>query len=57
MTKDNLIKIKEYDTYVLFQHKDTGIRECLMKCDLEKSVNQMKTGRNKWERKELARVI
>lgn len=57
MIKDNLIKIKEYDTYILFQHKDTGIRECFMKSDLEKPVNQIKTGKNKWERKELARVI
>ncbi|MBQ4123592.1 hypothetical protein IJD44_07745 [bacterium] len=56
MTKDNLIKIKEYDTYILFQHKDTGIRECFMKSDLEKPVNKIKTGRNKWERKEISRV-
>ena len=32
-TKD-LIKIKEYDRYILFKHKDTGIRECILKIDL-----------------------
>ena len=32
-TKD-LIKIKEYDKYILFKHKDTGIRECILKIDL-----------------------
>ena len=34
MTKDNLIKIKEYGTYILFQHKDTKIKECFLKVDL-----------------------
>lgn len=29
-----LIKIKEYDKYILFKHKDTGIRECILKIDL-----------------------
>ena len=56
MTKDNLIKIKEYDTYVLFMHKDTGIRECFMKCDLEKQENHLRPIKNKWERKEISRV-
>ena len=44
-TKD-LIKIKEYETYILFQHKDTGIRECFLKVDLLPSQDL----KRKWER-------
>lgn len=44
-TKD-LIKIKEYDRFVLFQDKNTGIRECILKIDLLKPESQKK----KWER-------
>ena len=50
-TKD-LIKIKEYDKYILFQHKCTGIRECFLKIDLDPVVNQKKDYENKWERSE-----
>jgi len=44
-TKD-LIKIKEYDKFILFQHKDTGIRECILKIDLIPG----KSLKRKWER-------
>lgn len=50
-TKD-LIKIKEYETYILFQHKDTGIRECILKVDLFPIENTKKSYENKWERSE-----
>ncbi len=29
-----LVKIKEYDRFVLFEHKETGIKECILKTDL-----------------------
>lgn len=51
-TKD-LIKIKEYDKFVLFQHKDTGIRECFLKIDLINRKNDKQTYRNKWERSDM----
>ena len=44
-TKD-LIKIKEYDKYILFKHKDTGIRECILKIDLISPKDK----KVKWER-------
>ena len=44
-TKD-LIKIKEYDRYILFKHKETGIRECILKVDLFPP----KDLKRKWER-------
>lgn len=44
-TKD-LIKIKEYETYILFQHKNTGIRECFLKVDLIPPEDK----KVKWER-------
>ena len=48
-TKD-LEKIKEYDKFILFKHKKTGIKECIMKIDLVPKTNKrMKMG-NKWER-------
>jgi len=37
-TKD-LIKIKEYDRFVLFEHKNTGIKECILKTDLISGTN------------------
>lgn len=43
---DNLIKIKEYDTYVQFQHKDTGYMECFLKVDLFPTQE----AKRKWER-------
>ena len=43
-TKD-LIKIKEYDRYVLFKHK-AGYMECILKVDLLPP----KAERGKWER-------
>lgn len=46
-----LIKIKEYDRFVLFQHKDTGIKECIMKSDLKKPENKREYHNAKWERK------
>ena len=30
----NLVKIKEYDKFVLFENKKTGLRECILKIDL-----------------------
>jgi len=50
-TKD-LIKIKEYDKYILFQHKNTGIRECFLKVDLIPPGKLKKAHENKWERSE-----
>ena len=50
-TKD-LIKIKEYDRFILFQHKNTGIKECIMKVDLVKITNERQKTVGKWERKE-----
>ena len=49
-TKD-LIKIKEYDKYILFKHKDTGIRECILKIDLIPRKNEKQVRRNTWERR------
>lgn len=49
-TKD-LIKIKEYDKYILFKHKDTGIRECILKIDLVPRKNEKQVCRNTWERR------
>lgn len=48
-TKD-LIKIKEYDRYILFKHKDTGIRECILKTDLVPQHQQKISLGNKWDR-------
>lgn len=50
-TKD-LIKIKEYDRFVLFEHKNTGIKECILKIDLVRLKNKKKDSENKWERSE-----
>ena len=41
-----LVKIKEYDKFVLFQDKNTGIRECILKIDLKKKYKK-----NTWEKK------
>ena len=48
-TKD-LIKIKEYDRFVLFQHK-TGYMECFLKVELIDKEKQGRANKNKWERK------
>jgi len=42
----NFIKIKEYDTYVRFKHKDLGYMECFLKVDLIPP----KDLKRKWER-------
>lgn len=52
-TKD-LIKIKEYDKYVLFKHKDTGIRECILKIDLVPRKNEKQSYRK--TRKRIRRI-
>ena len=44
---EDLIKIKEYDTYILFKHKDTEIKECFLKIDLEQQKNE-RIEWNKW---------
>ena len=44
-TKD-LIKIKEYDRFVLYEHKDTRIRECILKIDLVPRKNEKQACRN-----------
>lgn len=47
-TKD-LIKIKEYDKYVLFKHKNTGYMECFLKVDLNPPPNvKQKYIHEKW---------
>ena len=48
-TKD-LEKIKEYDKFVLFKHKKTGIRECILKIDLVLQQGQKVGLSNKWDR-------
>lgn len=53
-TKD-LEKIKEYDKFILYRHKKTGIRECILKVDLLPDRDQnlnFGTGNkgNKWDR-------
>ena len=50
-TKD-LTKIREYDRYILFQNKHTGIRECFLKVDLDLIKNEKMKYKNKWERDE-----
>lgn len=50
MKMENLVKIKEYDTYILYMHKDTGIRECFMKTDLIKSKNRKRNYISKYEK-------
>lgn len=49
-TKD-LIKIKEYDRFVLYEHKNTGIKECILKIDLVPRKNEKQACRNTWERR------
>lgn len=49
-TKD-LIKIKEYETYILFQHKKAGYMECFLRVDLASKEKQARANKNKWERK------
>lgn len=48
-------KVKEYDKFVLFRNKKTGIRECILKIDLipcTKIDLRFGTGSkgNKWDR-------
>lgn len=50
-TKD-LIKIKEYDRFILFEHKNTGLKECFLKVDLYPTQKQKKNYESKWERSE-----
>ena len=47
---DNMIKIKEYENFVLYKHKNTGVRECFMKSDLFSIKNKRKKYTNKIER-------
>ena len=47
-----LIKIKEYDRFILFEHKNTKIKECILKIDLDNLKNEKKHNQNKWERSE-----
>ena len=49
-TKD-MIKIKKYDRFVLFEHKNTGIKECILKTDLFPHKNEKRVRGNTWERK------
>lgn len=53
MLTDDLIKIKEYETFILFKNKYTGVKECFMKCDLRDkkrcSMNPDKW-KSKWDR-------
>lgn len=46
------IKIKEYDNFILFEQKKTGIKECFLKTDLFNRKNEKKNYQNKWERSE-----
>lgn len=48
-------KVKEYDKFVLFKHKKTGIRECILKIDLmPRTKRDLRFGTgakgNKWDR-------
>ena len=43
----DLIKIKEYDNFILYKHENTGIRECFMKTDLIKNKNNKKKYKTK----------
>jgi hypothetical protein len=51
VTKE-LEKIKEYDRFILFRDKKTGIRECILKTDLVKIKNEKRAKENKWEMEE-----
>jgi hypothetical protein len=48
-TKD-LEKIKEYDKFVLFRHKKTGVKECILKIDLVPQHEHKIGLGNKWDR-------
>ena len=53
MLNEDFIKIKEYETFILFKNKYTGVKECFMKCDFKESkrcnVNQDRW-KSKWDR-------
>lgn len=45
-------KVKEYEKFVLFRHKKTGVRECILKIDLIDIPKQRLDKESKWEMEE-----
>lgn len=50
MNPEKWEKVKEYDTFILYRNKKTGIRECFMKTDLIKREKSKKKYLSGWER-------
>ncbi len=40
MNIKNMEKIKEYENFILFKNKNTGIRECFLKTDIYGTQNK-----------------
>ena len=48
---EDFIQVKEYDNYILFEHKTTKIKECFLKVDLG-LIPVVYTGKDLRERRE-----